>query len=178
LNFAARDTNACWSAASTATPTATQSRAQGRSALEIGLLIANFVNGIDRFDIASRNDRHHLADGASQVFGGHVLHWTASRNQRSPISLSQTARGRQGAPPSRRRICQNASASYASSGPAGGQTDKLLAFFESAILGRGNVMLRKILRSLGLGAITRHERFYAFAAIVVLLLVWLYLLLR
>jgi hypothetical protein len=37
-------------------------------------------------------------------------------------------------------------------------------------------MLRKIIRSLGLSEITRHEWGYAFAAIVVLLLVWLFLL--
>jgi hypothetical protein len=33
-----------------------------------------------------------LADRASQVFGGDVLHRTASRNQRSPIPLQRTAR--------------------------------------------------------------------------------------
>jgi hypothetical protein len=58
--------------------------------------------------------------------------------------------------------------------PGWGQLTKLSSkapFWEG-----GNVMLRKILRSLGLSAITRHEWGYAFAAVVVLLLVWLFLL--
>jgi hypothetical protein len=59
---------------------------------DFGLPISEFAKDVDGFDIATRKERRHLADRASQVFGGDVLHRTASRNQRSPIPLQRTAR--------------------------------------------------------------------------------------